>query len=488
MIIKERIKRLNFSKIKFKDVESRISRRKNKDKIKRKNTIFKILALCIVCVLAAGGVAGVKTIKKIKANKGLSSNAYMVLKEGKSLEEVYVKGEVDCGEPINISSSFTGGIFTEVNVKIGDEVKAGDILGKIDGSDIQAEIDRLKNSSSADSYKNEKTLEQSRIEYESSLKLLDEDNNSDIIISKGNVKSAENEYNAKKQEYEDWKYRYENNQITQEELDGHKEELDDLKEKLDISRIALENLRYRLKTAYDKAKEAYESAQAQNSSQITSDYTLQEKIKKLEGCVFKSPIDGIVVGVNAQAGRAADGVLFKVLNVTGQTVKIYIRESDIDKLEIGQKVFVSAASGNKESIVGVLTRIESISNVISDKSTYGKKEPVDPQASFVGQVQIDESKDTLENETLVNARIVIEDKSNIYRVPINDVIIDGEDNYVYVAEPQEGGFVVKKSNVTLGKKGHLDLEVSGEDIKEGTIILHNPQNYVPGDILQIKLD
>ena len=198
-----------------------------------------------------------------------------------------------------------------------------------------------------------------------------------------------------------------------------------------------------------------------------------------------APIDGVIVEARAEKGKNAEGVLFKIQNINQQVVQIYIKEDDIDKLEVGQKANISTKISGKKSMTGTLTSIESITNVISDNKINLKDKPIDKQAAYVGQIAIDEIDDVVQDETEVNVEVMIDDRDSIYRVPLSNIIDEDGEKFIYIADNQNGEYIVKKVPVNLGKESRFDVEISGDGITEGIIVLNNPMNYEVGSSIKI---
>ncbi|HCY06400.1 MAG TPA: hypothetical protein DHS57_03790, partial [Erysipelotrichaceae bacterium] len=69
------------------------------------------------------------------------------LEKGELYSSVSIKGTILSNEVSSVSTNLNAKVI-EVNVKVGDEVKKGDVIAKLDSSDIQREInDKTKDSS-----------------------------------------------------------------------------------------------------------------------------------------------------------------------------------------------------------------------------------------------------------------------------------------------------------------------------------------------------
>lgn len=466
----------DFLKLNFKEID--INKR-------GKKTILKIAALVLIAVIGCGGVVTLKKVRTINAyNKGIDRSEYTILKKGKSIESKSFLGEVSCEEPINVSAKVLNCEIKEVNFKLGDEVQAGDVLAKLDSGDLEKQIEDMKNKNSETANKNKTVLEQKKINYDAAVKNRDEESNAEVVVAKNEMESKEDAYNKAQQSYEESKIKFSNNEIDENQLNEEKIKCESAKNDYEIAKMKLQNLRDKLQLAVEDTKKAYELGKMEGDN-TSSEEELQNKINDLQKYTVTSPIDGVIVEARAEKGKNAEGVLFKIQNINQQVVQIYIKEDDIDKLEVGQKANISTKISGKKSMTGTLTSIESITNVISDNKINLKDKPIDKQAAYVGQIAIDEIDDVVQDETEVNVEVMIDDRDSIYRVPLSNIIDEDGEKFIYIADNQNGEYIVKKVPVNLGKESRFDVEISGDGITEGIIVLNNPMNYEVGSSIKI---
>lgn len=448
--------------------------------------ILKIATLVLIAVMGCSGIVTFKKLRTINAyNKGIDRSEYTILKKGKSIESKSFLGEINCQEPINVSAEIYNNQIKEVNFKLGDQVKAGDILAKIDSTDLEKQIENIKNKNIDQENRSKTLLEQKKINYDAAVKNRDEESNAEIINIKNELKFKENEYNTIKQNYEEAKIKLSNFEINESELNEIKIKCDNAKSEYEVAKIRLQNLRDKLQLAVEDTKKAYDLEKMENNN-ISSKNELQNSIDELQKYTITAPIDGVIVDIKAEKGKNADGVLFKIQNMDQQVVNIYIKENDVDELKIGQRASISPKITGKESMSGTLTSIEPITNVISDNKVNLKDNPIDKQAAYVGQIVIDKFDDVLEDDTKVKVDVQIDNRECVYRLPLSNIIDEDGEKFIYVADNTNGEYIVKKVPVILGKETRFDVEVSGENITEGIIVLNNPMNYEVGSSINIR--
>ena len=99
----------------------------------RRNLLRPALALACIVALAAGGwwLAAPQTVTVAKAQRGVAVQA------------VYATGTVEAGITIRIAPQVAGRLF-ELKADEGQIVKAGDVLARLDDSDLRASVAELE--------------------------------------------------------------------------------------------------------------------------------------------------------------------------------------------------------------------------------------------------------------------------------------------------------------------------------------------------------
>ncbi len=212
------------------------------------------------------------------------------------------------------------------------------------------------------------------------------------------------------------------------------------------------------------SKEAYLRTQSQyENDKITLDsFNIADKVN------IKSPIAGTVTRVNVNIGRYANDTenaepMFVVEDLQNLKMDVRISEYDISKIQVGQKVTITAEVLGDDSVEGTVSRI-SPTGELKDATS---KEMVIP-------VQIDVKK---ENSKLIagvtaKAKIEIEKKADVLSAPIDSVLEDPTtgDSYVMVLN----GTTLKKVPVELGLEGDFNVEILSGKLKASDTVVLNP--------------
>ncbi|MDD3169055.1 MAG: efflux RND transporter periplasmic adaptor subunit [Eubacteriales bacterium] len=225
---------------------------------------------------------------------------------------------------------------------------------------------------------------------------------------------------------------------------------------------------------YESSKNLYEQGAISKEDFLRAESLYQtdkltvESLNIADKVNIKSPITGTVTRVNVNIGRYANDTensepMFVVEDLQNLKMDVRISEYDISKIQIGQKVTITAEVLGQDSISGTVSRI-SPTGELKDQTS---KEMVIP-------VQIDVSN---ENPRLIagvtaKAKIEIEKKTGVMSVPIDSILEDPntEESYVMVLN----GTVLKKVPVELGLEGDFNVELTKGDLKDGDQVVLNP--------------
>lgn len=378
----------------------------------------KILIIVIMVALIAGGVI---------IYKKLSKPAFKVLETAKvekgSLRGVLVETGIlkpQVGAVVKIGTRATGTIV-KMNVKIGDKVKNGQLIALIDDREILKSIEQQK--ASLTSARN--TISQVELTYPERIQ--------EAKANYGYAKiNFERETELLKQEY------------------TTKDSVDKAKSQFDAAEANFKRLQHEYETQLKIAKANMEDIKAQMEQQET----------RLSYTKIYAPIDGMVSDVTAQEGETiVAGLqvanLVTVLDPTRLEMWIYVDETDIGRVNLGQEV-------------------EYYVDTFPDKLFHGSIEKIYPQpvvkeniVYYLAIVKV--SKDDtlfLKPEMTTHIKIIFEEKSDILVAPNAAVKFEKGTQVAYkVTGPDK----VQKVELKTGIRGEDKTEIiSG--VQEGDVL------------------
>ena len=403
-------------------LENTLLKRKFKKKFNKKTIIIVAIILTAIAVFAG------KMLSDSSAEK-LPVSVY-TLEPGTIEQRISVNGIVGGSDSAEISSVLNLE-FVSINVKEGDAVKKGDILGVLDNKTLKSDYDMaLKDVEIA-----KKQLEEQR-------------NSANLAIEERQI-----DYNEAKRQNEIAKELFDQGAISNDEMVQ--------------STIMLEKTEFALSAAQDALKKVSDSSAAALGLQIKQE-VLATKKDNLDKANIKSPISGTVTRVNAKLGRIATAqdqmkALFVVENLSDLIIDVTISEYDISNIVVGQSVRITSdVLGMGNTLEGKVSRIAPTGEAVVGAATKEMRVPVEIKV-------LGEDKKIIAG---VNAKvdILIARRENVLNLPLEAILDEGEEKFVLLANDD----VIKKVPVTTGLESITNVEITSDTLKSGDKVVLNP--------------
>ncbi|WP_186566527.1 HlyD family efflux transporter periplasmic adaptor subunit [Lawsonibacter celer] len=222
----------------------------------------------------------------------------------------------------------------------------------------------------------------------------------------------------------------------------------DMATQIENARIQVENAQLSLKNAQDRLE----------------DYSITSTIT---GTVIEKNVDvGDNVGGSSASGTSAS-YMAVIYDMSALTFDINVSDLDINKIQVGQKVEITADALDGESFTGVVDKVNINGATQGGFTNY----PV--------TVLVDGTPEALKPGMNISAKIIVEHVGNVLTIPV-DAVTRG--NEVLVAGPgclDENGAVVNPSaietrQITLGRNDETYIEVL-DGLEEGDVVLTQNQ-------------
>ena len=259
-----------------------------------------------------------------------------------------------------------------------------------------------------------------------------------------------------------------------------KEQAEDQADSAEQLRDATNNqIEQQIETLQDSLISSQLAAESNRSQEIA----IEKLQNTLDEATITAPVSGVVTAVYAKVGEPGNGLLFVIEDTESLKVTTYIKEYDIGNITEGMKVTIkSDATGDKE-IPGTITYIAPAA-VKTDTGTT-KTTDNNSTVEFEAEVQVDEQNSGLRIGMNTRLTVLVDERDDVYGVPYDSVVEKADGTQVlYVAEPQssEGKdtYVVTEVPVTTGLETDFYVEVSGDSITDGMIVLSDPQSVTVG--------
>jgi macrolide-specific efflux system membrane fusion protein len=342
--------------------------------------------------------------------KGNENISYITEKVKRSdiVKTVSAVGEVGAVKLVNVGAQASGQIES-LHVKIGDKVRQGDLIARIDSTSQKNEI--YTTAAKLDSYK------------------------SQLKSSEAALKMAESKYNRSKILLEDDAVSKQEFEITENEYEMAKTKVIEIDSLIKQTQIALETANKNL------------------------DYT-----------VITAPLEGTIVSLPVKVGQTVNAMMntptiAQIADLSSVEILIEISEGDILKVGQGQSVRFSILSDDTVYETSIKSIDPALTTLTNDKYT-GVTE-ANQAVYYYGRAEVANKDEKLRIGMTTQNFIEIEKKGNVLVVPISAVYEKGGRKYVKTLSNKKT--YVKE--ITTGLSDDLSIEVkSGLEENEEVVI------------------
>lgn len=461
-----------------------------------------ISIICVVLVVVVGGGIFYK-VKLSKPKTTQTKVKYTTLEKTKIETTISSSGAIKSGQGTNIYSNLEYNV-SSINVKVGDEVKKGDVLATIDTSDLEEQIAEGQQTLDANNAKNAASLAQAQKNYDNAKYLYDNNLNTDIVNAETNLNKAKLTLDSDTKVYEYDKTMLQNGNVSQHDVDTAKDTVTNDQKAVDQDQVALDAAKVNAEKEIENDKAALDSAQAASNDK-TSELALEDKKKKLQDAQVVATVDGTITNVNCTVGVEAAGALFVIQDLSNLIVDADVDETDINQIAVGQKAELSTDASGSEVIDGTVTIAEPVSTSASESTSYSNSsssssssksssssssssssDSTSSDVTFKVEVQLSGQSGKVKVGMNSTVKIITNEQDDVYSVPYGAVVTKNGESSVYVAVKQGNQYVVKEIPVTKGLESDTNVAIDGADLTDGMIILSEPANYTVGSTVIIS--
>lgn len=453
---------------------------KLKKKPSKKVIIFSVIFLIIAIIIIA----------KLVMPKPVLPVKHTVLAKGKIVNSINVLGEINSKDSTNAYSTLNNPV-KEIKVKVGDKVKAGDVLAILDSGSLEKDVKQTEATTIAAEANAKTDLESKKKAYDNASHLYNSNLNSEIRNGEEALKNAKINLDDKKRTYENNKALYDTDAITKNDLIKSEIEYSTAQSDYDKATVALENAKVKADQELDAAKSSYETAE-NNYNNKSQRIALEKQQSELEKCQIKAPIDGTVTVVNAVVGNPGTGTLFEIENLENMEVKASIKEVDIANVKVGQRTEIKTDATGETALAGEISSVSPSAKKGGTGQIKADSQGTSSGSSDTGfetKIKINDTNENIKPGLSARVNIILNEKSDIYTVSSDSIIQGQNGKSIFVAEksgdkPNE--YIIKEVPVETGIESDFSVEISGEGINDGVIVIDDPSTHKVGDKIQIS--
>ncbi|MEG2488366.1 HlyD family secretion protein [Anaerorhabdus sp.] len=396
-----------------------------------------MIFVCVICLMTLGFLV----INKLNAKQVITTNAEgyvrtITLSKSSLDETVSATGNIESQDTSSVSTNLEYAV-KEIYVQVGDTVEEGDIICKLDTSEIEKKIEKAKETQSTsketlqtnyDNAVNAKetawTSFSTQRDLVSSLNSIYQNALSAFQVAESSVNTQQSLFNSADSTLQSMGLQL-NSAESSCLASGHlsdcsddtstteyttyqsaKQNYDNAKNNYDTAKQNLENAKtnsnyQNLYTAMTTAKNNLDSANAQltkyqetfssadakvsetykslnNSS--TSSSELEDLYEQLEDCTLTAKSSGKVTSLNATVGSKVNGSVATIQNTNSLKIVVSVDEYDIQKIKEGLTARITSDAVDEE-LTGIVSQISPVATAGSQGTSSGFQVEIDVTSS-----------------------------------------------------------------------------------------------------------
>lgn len=390
-----------------------------------------LVSLVIVAALLSAGAFLFYRQQSNTAQAATTALTTGTVTRGSLVASVSGAGNIYAPQQTSLNFELTGSQITQINVQVGDQVKAGQVLAQEDNTDLQFSL---------------RTAQAQLTSAQASLDKLEQPaTQTDVNAAKAQVASAQAAYNAAVTK----------NAHAPDQLMSAKAQLDKAAATLQQAQVAYNAIAWRDNagnssqaatlaaatadyqsalatynltivdindTAVKSAAQALASAQA-NLATVTAPATAQalaqaqasvdsaqvaveQAQRKLNQAKIIAPFDGTIAAVNYVAGQfSSSSAVVTLVNLDNLETEVTLSEVDIAKIKTGQQVTLSLDALSGQSVTGKVVAVSPVGVVTSGVVNY------------TVNVALDKADAVIKPGMTATAAVVVDQRDNVLMVP-----------------------------------------------------------------------
>lgn len=473
-----------------------------------------MIFVCVICLVTLGFLV----INKFNAKQVITTNAEgyvrtITLSKSSLDETVSATGNIESQDTSSVSTNLEYAV-KEIYVQVGDTVEEGDIICKLDTSEIEKKIEKAKETQSTsketlqtnyDNAVNAKetawTSFSTQRDLVSSLNSIYQNALSAFQVAESSVNTQQSLFNSADSTLQSMGLQL-NSAESSCLASGHlsdcsddtstteytayqsaKQNYDNAKNNYDTAKQNLENAKtnsnyQNLYTAMTTAKNNLDSANAQltkyqetfssadakvsetykslnNSS--TSSSELEDLYEQLEDCTLTAKSSGKVTSLNATVGSKVNGSVATIQNTNSLKIVVSVDEYDIQKIKEGLTARITSDAVDEE-LTGIVSQISPVATAGSQGTSSG----------FQVEIDVTSSNSSLLIGMSAKVEILISSVNDVFTVPLDAIETKEDGTSIIYVRNDTGEFI--ETAVTVGEKTDYYAEISGSNLSEGMVV------------------
>ncbi len=400
--------------------------------MKKKRTAAVAGILSLVMLTACG------TDKNAEKEKVLIAVEAQTMVRENMEQYITVSSVAKAENEISVLPKVSGSI-KKVNVDLGQEVKAGDILLEIDDKDLRLQVSQAQAALSAAQANYDLNVEGNLPSQTEQMKTA--------------VKNYEIQYAELAKNLEDMSKLYEAGAVSKQELDTLRMNVDTVKLQLDAAKKNLELAQGNISAGTQAVAEA-------NVAQ--AGIGVQAAQNQLNNTKVRAEIDGVINSRNVSQGQIVSPQIPVMTIAKMDKIKFafQVSEKEVSTLQKGSKAYVTVDAVSKEAFEANVTFV---SHAADSKTML-----------YPVEVHMDNPNGLIKPGMFATVKVVLAQKRDVFSVPLNTVIHKDDKTFVYVVDDLG---VAHKTEVAIGIQNDKKIEITN-GVTEGMKVVIKGQDFI----------
>lgn len=468
-----------------------------------KPTKKKVVIIVLILILVIGGISyfNAKAKAAMAAAEPMYNTASVERKDLK--KEVSVNGTIGSADKKSVEADITNVEVTAVNVKVGDYVKAGDVICTFDSTSIDNKMENTKESANIAEQKSNQAISDAQKSYNNAVadKNTNASRNAQAVTdtyngyqtaiaerdganiayqqAQANTSARETDYNnilntpgataeeidtalkAYQQAQADETAAYTTLDTAQAKVVTKEAEYKNAVQQQQDTAVTDDRLVAQQDSALDSAKL---DAQSVNSGEVAQ--TIDDLQKQKDACTVVAPIDGTITSLKVEVGEIYKGNEIAVIqNEEELLVNATVDQYTISDITEGMNTIIKTDTTGDLEMQGTLSFVSPVPK--SDIDSNGKTTVT---TDYEIQADFAEQNERLRLGMNAKTTILIAEAKNVLSVPGSCIQTDGDRKFVTVLVDEATG-ETKDIDVTTGLETDYDVEVKGKGLEEGMQVI-----------------
>ena len=473
----------------------------------------KIVVAMVAAAILLTTIIGATMIKNVKAGNTEATEIFTVQATKQDIQKtISATGTIISSEETSENAAITGSYpVAEVYVKVGDVVKKGDPLYKLDMKSMKEQLSYQQQALNIQNQLNDISRQNAERGMQSTkdsgaITVIDADRDiakkqqavveaerkvkqAQAAIDKAydNVRHAEGALDEEKRKSGNGDSSadtagakaavdsaFADRKSAEAELQPAKDALEEAKKDLEYETLKSEKAK---KDANDAIIDKYMSSKVDELNAKQSSLSAKQEISKAKEELSKEIVyasqDGTVTNVNIKAGQPFSGTDAVVIdNVTNLKATADIDEAQIPNVKEGQTVQIKTDATGDEIINGTVVFVSPTATKNSNKNSDTQSSTASvskTRATYRVDVEIEGSNEALRLGMTAKMTFIIADKNNALTVPSADIQTDADGSKYVVVQQADG--TTTNVKIETGISDEFYTEITGGQLKEGQEIV-----------------